>query len=66
MERILQTGVFMVENEQQVFAAIVEFREGRGSFADALILALGKRAGGSVSLTFDRGALRIPGFELLR
>jgi predicted nucleic acid-binding protein len=38
--------------------------EGRRQFADALIAALGARAGCARTLTFDRNALRLPGFEL--
>src|SRR5215831_11621289 len=36
IERTLQADSLIVENEQQVFAATVALREGRGSFADAL------------------------------
>jgi predicted nucleic-acid-binding protein len=43
---------------------MVALKEGRGSFADALIGALGASAGCSHSLTFDRKALRLPGFVL--
>jgi predicted nucleic-acid-binding protein len=64
IERILQTDVLLVENEQEVFAAMVALRDGNGSFADALIAALGTRAGCARTLTFDRQALRLPGFEL--
>jgi predicted nucleic-acid-binding protein len=64
IERILQTDVLLVENEQEVFAATVALKEGSGGFADALIAALGARAGCACTLTFDRKALRIPGFEL--
>jgi hypothetical protein len=38
-------------------AAMVALKEGRGSFADALIGALGARAGCSRTLTFDQKAL---------
>jgi len=62
--RTLQADVLVVESEQEVFAAMVALEEGRGSFADALIGALGARAGCSVTLTFDRRALRLPEFEL--
>ncbi len=55
----------MVENEQEVFTAMVALKEGRGSFADALIGALGDKAGCSRTLTFDRQALRLAGFEFL-
>jgi predicted nucleic-acid-binding protein len=64
IERMLQIDLLVVENEQDVFTAMVELAEGRGSFADALIGTRGTRAGCSHTLTFDRKALRIPGFEL--
>ena len=62
IERILQIDVLVVENEQEVFTAVVMLREGIGSFADAIIAALGAKAGCSKTLTFDRKALRIPGY----
>jgi predicted nucleic-acid-binding protein len=65
IERVLQADVIMVENEQEVFAAMIALKEGRGSFADALIGALGTSAGCSRTLTFDRKASRLAGFELL-
>lgn len=64
IERILQADVLVVENEQEVFTATVALKEGQGSFADALIAALGARAGCSRTLTFDRKALRLSGFAL--
>jgi predicted nucleic-acid-binding protein len=64
VERMLQAKVLVVENEQEVFTAMIALKEGRGSFADALIGALGIRAGCSRTLTFDQKALRLPGFEL--
>jgi predicted nucleic-acid-binding protein len=65
IERILQIDVLEVENEQQVFAAMLAVKTGRGSFADALIGALDAKAGCSNTLTFDRKASQLPGFELL-
>jgi predicted nucleic-acid-binding protein len=64
IERTLQADVLVVDCEQQVFAAMTALEEGRGSFADALIGALGAEAGCSATLTFDRKALRLPEFEL--
>jgi len=64
VERILQTEVLVVEHEQEVFTAMIAMREGAGSFADAVIAGLGARAGCATTLTFDRKALRVPGFEL--
>jgi predicted nucleic-acid-binding protein len=63
IERMLQADTLVVENEQEVFTAMTALKEGRGSFADALIAALGARAGCAHTLTFDRKALRLPGFE---
>jgi len=62
VERLLQADVLVIEAEQQVFRAMLALREGRGTFADALIGALNERAGCSQTLTFDRKAMRLKGF----
>ncbi len=64
LERLLQADSLVIENQQEVFTAAMALKEGVGSFADALIIALGARAGCSHTLTFDRSALKMPGFEL--
>jgi predicted nucleic-acid-binding protein len=64
LERVLQADTLVVENEQEVFMATIALKEGTGSFADALIGALGVKAGCSSTLTFDKAASRLPGFEL--
>jgi predicted nucleic-acid-binding protein len=63
IERVLQTDVLIVENEQEVFTAMIALKEEQGSFADAVIAALGARMGCSWTLTFDQKALRLPGFK---
>jgi predicted nucleic-acid-binding protein len=63
IERMLQADTLVVENEQEVFTAMTALKDGRGSFADALIAALGAKAGCAHTLTFDQRALRLPGFE---
>lgn len=65
VERLLQVEVLAIENEQQVFTAMVAVKQGRGSFADALIVELGACAGCTRTLTFDQKALRLPSFELV-
>jgi predicted nucleic-acid-binding protein len=65
IERMLQTDVLVIENERQVFTAMCALKSGRGAFADALIAALGGKAGCASTLTFDRKALRLPGFTHL-
>lgn len=64
VERMLQADVLVVENEQEVFTAMIALKDGQGSFSDAVIAALGARASCSCTLTFDQKALRLPGFEL--
>ena len=65
IERTLQADVLVVEDEQEVFAAMIALKEGHGSFADALIGGLGGRAGCTHTLTFEKKASRLPGFEPL-
>ena len=65
VERLLQVEVLTIENEQEVFSAMVALKQGRGSFAEALIAELGARAGCTRTLTFDQKALRLPSFEVV-
>ena len=65
VERILQADTLAVQNEQQVFTAMISLRRGWGAFADALIGSLGAWAGCDSALTFDKKALRLEGFELV-
>ena len=64
LEGMLQADTLVIDHEQEVFTAMIALKEGRGSFADALIAALGAKAGCSRTLTFDKTALRLSGFEL--
>jgi predicted nucleic-acid-binding protein len=64
VERMLQTDVLVIENEQEVFTAMIALKQGQVSFADSVIAALGARAGSSYTLTFDRTAARSRGFKL--
>jgi hypothetical protein len=49
----------------RVFTAMIAVKEGRSSFADALIGALGAKVSCSHALTFDQKALRLPDFKIL-
>ena len=64
IERILSSDSFQVQNEQQVYEAMIALRTGEGTFADALICALGAWAGCSSTLTFD-GSSQLPHFEVV-
>lgn len=65
VERLLQVEVLVIENEQEVFTAMLALKQGHGTFADALIAELGARAGCTRTLTFDHKAVRLRGFELV-
>jgi predicted nucleic-acid-binding protein len=65
IERVLQADTLVVESEQEVFASMIAVKEGRGSFADALIGLLGATAGCSYTVTFDRKASQLANFTLL-
>ncbi|MGC2297566.1 MAG: type II toxin-antitoxin system VapC family toxin [Acidobacteriaceae bacterium] len=64
IERMLQTPTLSVQNEREVFPAMMALRNNTASFSDALIGALGARAGCSSTLTFDRKAARLKEFQL--
>ncbi|HEX6770725.1 MAG TPA: type II toxin-antitoxin system VapC family toxin [Acidobacteriaceae bacterium] len=64
IERILQADTLVVQNEQEVFTAMIALKTGSARFADALIGALGEWAGCSATLTFDRKAARPSTFQL--
>jgi predicted nucleic-acid-binding protein len=66
MERLLQIEDLLIQNEKEVHAAMLTLRTGQGSFDDALIGALGTWAGCDFTLTFDKKASRLQGFELIR
>lgn len=53
VERILSIGSLKVQNEQQVYEAVVAVRSGEGTLADTLIGSLGRSAGCTKTLTFD-------------
>jgi len=65
LEEILQTDGLRVEHADEAFTAMALLKAGQGDFADAIIGAINASAGCSRTLTFDRKALRLPGFEPL-
>ena len=65
VEMILAADTLEVQNEQQIYHAVVALRNGAGAFEDALIGSLGIWRGCSVTLTFDeKDAQRLQGFAL--
>jgi predicted nucleic-acid-binding protein len=65
IEMLLAADTLEVQNEQEVYYAVVSLRNGIGTFEDALIGALGVWRGCSATLTFDEDAARrLHGFRL--
>jgi len=62
IEALLAIDVLVIQSEQEIFAAMIALKANRGSFADALIGALGAAAGCAKTLTFDRKASRMAAF----
>lgn len=66
IEMMLAADTLEIQNEQEVYQAVVALRNGSGTFQDALIGALGAWRGCSATLTFDQNAAkRLNGFQLV-
>jgi predicted nucleic-acid-binding protein len=65
LENFLIADSLEVQNEQQVFDAVVALKSGTGEFEDALIGALNAWAGCSHTLTFDQKAARLNHFRAI-
>ena len=66
IEMILAADTLEVQNEQEVYQAVVALRNGTGTFEDALIGSIGIWRGCSATLIFDQDAAkRLNGFQLV-
>jgi predicted nucleic-acid-binding protein len=65
VQTLLQADTLVVQEEQAVYLAMRALKSGLGSFSDVLIAELGARAGCGATLTFDRKAARLDGFQLI-
>lgn len=65
IEFLIQAESLVVQNETQVYFAMIAFKKGGPSFSDALIAEFGKWSGCNSTLTFDKKASRSSGFTLL-
>lgn len=65
VEGLLAAKQLAVETPDTVRRALRAWGESGADFADALIGAVAAAQGASKTMTFDRAAARLPGFELL-
>jgi predicted nucleic-acid-binding protein len=63
IRRLIETDNLVIQNEVEVYQAQDSVMAGIANFEDALIGALGRWAGCSSTLTFDRKALRHKAFK---
>jgi predicted nucleic-acid-binding protein len=65
IEMLLAADTLEIQNEQEVYFAVVALRNGAGTFEEALIGSLGVWRGCSATWTFDEDAAkRLHGFQL--
>ena len=65
VEKVLSADTLEIQNEQEVYNAVIALRTGAGSFEDALVGSLGIWRGCTTTLTFDHDAARkLHGFSL--
>lgn len=62
---LLAANILEIQNAQEVYNAVLAFRNGTGTFEDALIGSLGIWRDCSATLTLDeKAAQRLHGFSL--
>ncbi len=66
IEGLLTSRQLVVEAAEQVWNALGDWRDSDADFSDALIGRLVAAQGGAKTVTFDRSAAKLPGFELLK
>lgn len=66
IEQILETAQLDVESSNDVVAAVKDYRSGTADFADCLLVRVNSAAGCSHTVTFDRRAAKLEGFQLLK
>lgn len=66
VEGLLTAPQLALEKADVIWRALRSYRTSKADFSDAVIVELGRDAGCSKTVTFDRNAAVHPGFEALR
>ncbi len=66
IERVMETAQLQIESSSDVAAALADYRRGPAGFSDCLIGHLNRTAECTHTITFDRKAAKLAGFELLK
>jgi predicted nucleic-acid-binding protein len=62
---VMTAANLVIEHKPQAWAALAAFRAGPAGFSDCLIAQINRAAGCDTTWTFDRLAVKQPGFTLL-
>jgi predicted nucleic-acid-binding protein len=65
LERILMTAQFEIAQKEIVWAALGDYRRGKGDFSDHYVGRANEKHGASLTLTFDKVLKGEPRFPLL-
>jgi predicted nucleic-acid-binding protein len=65
LERILTTAQFEIAQKDIVWAALGDYRDGKGDFSDYYLGRANEKHGAALTLTFDKALKGDPRFRLL-
>ena len=65
MEKVLRTSQFRIEDVQTAWTAFRMYQKGRADFADCLLGVANRSYGCERTVTFDRQAGKLDGFDML-
>lgn len=65
LEKVLRTSQFQIEDVQAAWTALRLYQKGKADFADCLLGTVNRQHGCERTVTFDRQAGVLEGFELL-
>jgi predicted nucleic-acid-binding protein len=63
---ILNVSQFEIDSADEVHAAVADYERSSAGFTDCLVARLNASAGCEYTVTFDRKAAKLDGFELLK
>lgn len=65
MEEILSVSQFSVENSDIIWRALADFKKSNADFSDCVISRSAQLHDCKITVTFDKKAAQVPGFQLL-
>jgi predicted nucleic-acid-binding protein len=65
LDKLLRTSQLKIEDAQSAWTAFRMYQKGKADFADCLLGATNRIAGCDSTVTFDRAASKLEGFQLL-